>query len=165
MKRIVIELSEAGCERAAIELETYARSLDRKLAEVCRRLAEVGAAEAKAIAYGASVQGLGNDDVTITTEPMSNGYKIVMSGEDIYFIEFGTGIFAGEYPGDTSNVTVGIMPGDWSDTHAQLFSNYGYWFYNKQKLEGTPAYMPMYYAGRKMREEMPRIAREVFSEK
>ena len=77
MKRIVIELSEAGCKSAEIELEAYARSIKSKLSEVCRRLAEVGAAEAKAIAYGASVQGLGNDDVTITTEPMSNGYKIV----------------------------------------------------------------------------------------
>lgn len=162
MKTITVELSVAGCNKAIKELKEYQKQIKPKLDEVCRRLAEIGAQEASAIAFAASVQGLGNDDVKIAAPvKIENGYKIVMSGADIYFIEFGTGIFAGEYPAE-ADVTVGIMPGDWSDTHARKFSDYGYWYYNNQRLEGTPAYMPMFYAGKKMREEMPRVVKEVF---
>jgi hypothetical protein len=38
----------------------------------------------------------------------------------------------------------------------------GFWYYDKVRYTGTPAYMPMYYAERKMREEAPRIVKEVF---
>lgn len=162
MRTITLELSTASCAKALKELQRYQREIKPKLDEVCKRLAEIGRQEAAAIAYGAALNSTGNTDVYVDAVPIENGYKIVMSGEDIYFIEFGTGIFAGDYPGDASNVSVGIMPGDWSDTHARKFSDYGYWFYGGQILEGTPAYMPMYYAGRKMREEMPRIVKEVF---
>ena len=164
MRKITLQLSPGSCDNAIRELQAYERDLRRKLDEICRRLADIGAWEARTIAYAAASQGLGNDDVAVSDPiPIENGYKIAMSGEDIYFIEFGTGIFAGEYAGDASNVSVGIMPGDWSDTHARLFSDYGYWFYAGQKIEGTPAYMPMYYAGRAIRENMKRIAEEVFA--
>lgn len=160
MKTITLELSVASCNKALKELEKYQREIKPKLDEVCKRLAEIGAQEASIRAQFGRVYG--NDDVTVSTEKMENGYKVVMSGADIYFVEFGTGDRAGEYAGDASNVSVGIMPGDWSETHAQQYSRFGYWFYDNVRYEGTPAEMPMYYAGKKMREEMPRIVREVF---
>lgn len=160
MKTITLELSVASCNKALKELEKYQREIKPKLDEVCKRLAEIGAQEASIRAQFGRVYG--NDDVTVSTEKMENGYKVVMSGADIYFVEFGTGDRAGEYAGDASNVSVGIMPGDWSETHAQQYSKFGYWFYDNVRYEGTPAEMPMYYAGKKMREEMPRIVREVF---
>lgn len=161
MKKINIELSVESCDKALEALEEY-KKIKPKLDEMCKRLAEVGRAEASAIVSGAARSIPGYTHAHTFVDKIDNGYKIVMEGQDVYFIEFGTGIFAGDYPGDTSNVTVGIMPGDWSETHAQQFSRYGYWFYDNQFLRGTPAFMPMYYAGKKMREEMPRIAKEVF---
>ena len=90
MKTITIPLSVAGCEKAIKELKEYKKQIKPKLDEVCRRLAEIGAQEASAIAFAASAQGLGNDDVKIAAPvKIENGYKIVMSGADIYFIEFG----------------------------------------------------------------------------
>jgi hypothetical protein len=163
MRKITIELSQASCEAAINALKGYKDDVIPKLEEVCRRLAEIGAEEARLWAQLA--QGYGNDDVHISTERMDNGYKVVMSGADIYFVEFGTGDFAGEYAGDTSNVSVGTMPGDWSDTHARRYSQYGYWYYDNVRYHGTPAEMPMYHAGRRIREEMPKIAREVFGQK
>lgn len=160
MKTITLELSVASCNKALKELEKYQREIKPKLDEVCKRLAEIGTQEASIRAQFGRVYG--NDDVSVSTEKMENGYKVVMSGADIYFIEFGTGDRAGEYAGDASNVSVGIMPGDWSETHAQQYSRFGYWFYDNVRYEGTPAEMPMYYAGKKMREEMPRIVKEVF---
>lgn len=160
MKTITLELSAQSCQKALKELQQYEKQIKPKLDEVCKRLAEIGAQEAGLWAQMA--RGYGNDDVHVSTEKLENGYKVVMSGADIYFVEFGTGIYAGEYAGDASNVSVGIMPGDYSDTHAQQYSKHGYWFYDNVFYRGTPAEMPMYHAGKRMREEMPRIVREVF---
>ncbi len=162
MKKIVLELSTQSVEDALNELNQYKNTVDRKLNLVCKRLAEVGAEEARIRATGAKEGFYGNDDVHVFVEPYDKGWKVVMSGADIYFVEFGTGIYAGEYPGDASNVSVGIMPGDYSEGHAKQYSEKGYWFYDNQFYRGTPAEMPMYYAGKRMREEMPRIIKEVF---
>ena len=159
MRTITIELSPSSCKKVAKELQEYQKSANSKMDEVCRRLAEIGAEEARLWAQLASAYG--NNDVTITTEKIDNGYKIVMSGADIYFVEFGTGDFAGEYAGDTSGVSVGVMPGDWSDTHAQQYSKYGVWHYHNQTYHGTPAEMPMYHAGREIRQQMDKVVREV----
>ena len=89
---------------------------------------------------------------------IDNGYKLVMSGEDVYFIEFGTG----------SNVephyqtSVPVFAGSWSMEHSQKYAKQGWWWYGGEPLVGTIAYMPMYYAEKKMREEIPRIVKEVF---
>lgn len=156
---IELELSPRSCYIAKQKLNAFSKSIDKRLDRVCKKLAEVGAREAQL--HARMAQG-GNDDVSVSVEKMWNGYKVVMSGADIYFVEFGTGIFAGEYKGDASNVTVGIMPADYSDTHAKQFSEKGYWFYDNVFYRGTPAEMPMYWAGKRMREEMPRIVQEVF---
>ena len=158
MKTIAIELSNQGCNKAIRELQESVK-IDKRLDEVCKRLAELGAQEASLwTQFG---RAYGNDDVHVEVVKMDNGYKVVMSGADIYFVEFGTGMYAGEYPNDV-NVTVGIMPGDYSESHSQQYSKYGYWFYDNVFYRGTPADMPMYHAGQRMREEMPRVAKEVF---
>lgn len=162
MKTITVELSVESCQKAVDELSKFGSSLDRKLNLVCKRLADVGAQEAQIHIMGAQAGFYGNDDVHVSVEPYNKGWKVVMSGKDIYFVEFGTGIYAGEYAGDASNVSVGIMPGDYSEEHAKQYSEKGYWFYANNFYRGTPAEMPMYYAGKRMREEMPRIVKEVF---
>lgn len=162
MKTITIDLSVESVQKAIDELSDRKSSIDRKLNLVCKRLAEVGAQEAQIRVAGAQAGFYGNDDVHVSVEPYDKGWKVVMSGADIYFVEFGAGIYAGEYAGDASNVSVGIMPGDYSETHAKQYSEKGYWFYENQFYRGTPAEMPMYYAGKRMREEMPRIVKEVF---
>ena len=159
MKTITLELSSASCNNALKALQKYEKKYKPKLDEICKRLAEIGAQEAR-LRLGFA-KGYGNDDAKVDVVKIDNGYKIVMSGKDIYFIEFGTGIYAGEYAGDTSGVSVGTMPGDWSDSHAQMFSRRGYWFYDNVFYRGTPAEMPMYYAGQAIRNNEKRIAQEV----
>lgn len=162
MKHLNVELSVDSVQKAIDELNSYKSSLDRKMNLVCKRLAEIGANEAQLHIMGAQDGFYGNDDVHVHVEPFDKGWKVVMSGRDIYFVEFGTGIYAGEYPGDASNVSVGIMPGDYSETHAKQYSEKGYWFYDNQFYRGTPAEMPMYYAGKAIRENKDRVIREVF---
>lgn len=154
-KQIILELSKASCQKALRELEKYQKEIKPKLEEVCKRLAEIGAQEANTRIIIAN----GNTDATITTEQMSNGYKLIMSGADVYFIEFGTGDAANA---NGYSVSVPVYPGSYSEQNAERYSTYGFWWYGGEKLTETPAYMPLYYAGKKMRDEMPRIIKEVF---
>lgn len=157
MKRVIkIELSVESCLTALKELEEYRKHIEPKLKEVCRRLAEIGVQAARAhLQFGG-----GNTDASIE-EPvaMKNGYKIVMSGEDVYFVEFGTGYFT--FPHGEA-VPVPVYPGSYSEQHAQKFSQYGFWWYGGEQYEGTPAYAPLLFASQAIRDAMPRIVREVF---
>lgn len=157
MKTISIELSVDSCKKAVKELEKYQKDILPKLDEVCKRLAEIGKQEALTIVDSIRLQE-GNSVERLDVEKIDNGYKIVMEGADVYFIEFGTG--DGVTPHyDTS---VPVAWGTWSAEHSQMLWNQGFWYYDKVRYTGTPAYMPMYYAEKRMREEMPRIVKEVF---
>ena len=158
MKQIILELSPDSCKRAVEELKQYEKDVKPKLDEVCRRLAQVGVETAR---QHLILQD-GNSNATIEDPiKIENGYKIVMSGEDVYFIEFGTGEFT--YP-HGNEVSVPVYPGSYSEQHAQQFSKYRFWWYGGQQYEGTSAYRPLLYAGIAMRQAMPRIVKEVFNE-
>jgi hypothetical protein len=154
MPKIILELSKESCQKALKELEKYQKEVKPKLVEVCKRLAEIGAQEANAHLALAN----GNDDARIDIEPMDGGYKLVMSGSDVYFIEFGTGSDVDAH----YETSVPVFAGSWSMEHSQQYAKHGWWWYGGEIYTGTPAYMPMYYAGKKMREEIPRIVKEVF---
>ena len=156
MKHISVELSRESCASAVKELEKYQKEIKPKLQEVCRRLANIGAETARQYLMLEN----GNIDAAIEDPtPIENGYKIVMSGADVYFIEFGTGNFA--YP-HGNEVSVPVYPGSYSEQHAQQFSKYGFWWYGGEQFEGTPAYRPLLHAGVAIRQAMPRVVKEVF---
>ncbi len=155
MKTITIELSADSCKKALEELKRYKKGIKPKLDEVCKRLAEIGALEAQAHLVLAN----GNTDASILQPvKIDNGYKLVMQGEDVYFVEFGTG--------DAANpngyaVSVPVYPGSYSESHGEKYATYGFWWYGGEKLTGTPASMPMYYAEKAIRANIDRVVREV----
>lgn len=156
-KQIILELSQKSCDKALKELERYTKKLKPKLDEVCKRLAEIGAQEAQRFFDMAEN---GNDGTNVTVKKIENGYSIVATGENVYFVEFGTGdAVTGTHGFD---VSVPIRSGSYSETHAQKYSVYGYWYYGGERLTETPIYAPMFQAERKMRQELPRIVKEVF---
>jgi hypothetical protein len=157
MKTLTIELSAESCKKALEELKKYQQDIKPKLQEVCRRLAEIGRDEALSVISGINPME-GNSVDRVDAVPTDNGYKIVMEGADVYFIEFGTCDQTDAHY-DTS---VPVAWGTWSAEDKQILWNQGFWYYNKVQYTGTPAYMPMYRAEKKMREEMPRVVKEVF---
>lgn len=157
MRSVQIELSVQGCQEALKQLEEYQKSIKPKMLEVCKRLAEIGAMAAQAHMGGANE---GNADAFIMPiEPIDNGYKIVMSGSDVYFVEFGTGDYVDRH---FDNTSVPIFSGSWSMEHAQQYVTNLYWYFGGVRYEGTEAYMPMYYASRAIRDNIKRVASEVF---
>ena len=160
MKRIVIDLSEYGCTTAAEELEYFTKGIKPKLDEICRKLAEIGIQEANShlaeVAYGNA----GNDDVTIDSVPVktTNGYKVVMGGADVYFVEYGTGDQVSPH-GDPVSVPIGW--GTYSATHSHQLERYGFWYYGGEQFTGTHASRPLYFAGKAMRDAFPKVVKEV----
>ena len=158
MRKITIELSPESCKKALTELKAYRKQIKPKLDEVCKRLAEIGMQTAISIVDQVRLAE-GNAVERLDVVQIDNGYKIVMEGQDVYFIEFGTG--DGVEPHyDTS---VPVAWGTWSAENKQMLWNNGFWYYDKVRYTGTPAYMPMYYAEKAMRENADRVVKEVFS--
>lgn len=148
-----MKFSFSGIEHAIQTVNKY-KDLDRKVKEIAERLCQIGEPIIR------QVHGHHADD--IHTEPTGNGYKIVASGEDILFIEFGAGDAAGSENANYDAVPREAQPGTWSMNHAQMYSRYGFWVFGGhiyREVQPTPAF---YYAYEYMVQNIPRIAREVF---
>ena len=96
--------------------------------------------------------------------PIENGYAITADGDQrLLIIEFGagdaTGIMAGEY----DEVPSVVYPGSWSESHAQMYSRYGFWVFAGQILHEVEPNPAFYYAYQAMVEALPQIANEVFA--
>lgn len=104
MKELTIDLSESSLKAAQRWVKSYADSLDSKLDDACRELAEVGEQSAKANAP----RDHGLLAASIRVQPASRkGYEVVADAVDgmghpyAAFVEFGTGVVgSGTYPGE-----------------------------------------------------------------
>lgn len=160
---ITVKLNTRSIKSAISELREYKTWVEQKTLELTRRLAELGAGEAQVRFMGAKYSGA--NDATVSVEPIDGGYKIVATGGSVFFIEFGAGVYYNgtePYPEPRPPGVVGI------GEYGKGFGKRKAWgFYddsgNLVITHGTPAAMPMLHASRVMRQEIERIAKEVFS--
>lgn len=141
--------------RTGDALERVQKLLDvkAKLAEVAKRLCEVGEPIVRAT-HG--------NHARVWTEPTENSYKISAEGEDVLFIEFGTGDRAGVLSPWYDQVPPEARPGSWSESHARMYSRYGFWVFGGQIYHYTEPHPAFYDAYQAMVEALPQIAQEVF---
>lgn len=128
--------------------------IEEKCAELARRLCEIGEP---------IIRQVHGNHASVWSEPTENGYKIVAEGEDVLFIEFGAGNAAGSTAGLYDAVPAEVRPGSWSETHAKQYVMYGNWWFGGQayvEVVPTPAF---YYAYEYMAQNLPQLAKEVFS--
>lgn len=177
-KKISFGLSVREIESAIKEVKTYQSDLNRKCEELCRRLTAEGISIAQAhigsSGFGKYIH-LGSE---IT--PQQAGCKAIFYIEDsskivsewqtlegvksaeispCLMIEFGSGLKA-ENPANISGVGTGTFPGG---THGNepgwwYMDLNGEWHYSS----GVSPKMPMYFAGKELRDKAVKIAREVF---
>lgn len=148
-----MQITFTGIEHALQTVQKYS-DLDKKVKEIAERLCQIGEP---------IIRQVHGNHATVSTEPTANGYKITASGEDILFIEFGAGDAAGSENSLYDRVPAAARPGSWSEKHAQMYSRYGFWVFAGQiyhEVQPTPAF---YYAYEYMVQNLPLIAREVFS--
>lgn len=166
-----------GTLRGAIaQIEEYEKSLDQKLHTLMSKLAEIGI-ESATVGFAHAVYD-GDNNVSVDQTPKwigKNKLVISASGSAITFIEFGAGVFnPGVHP---KAAAMGMIRGAYGKGQGKHKS----WVYigdpsgakaggkvikkgSKTKIRtfGNNPNRSMYTAGKAMREDIVKIAREVF---
>ena len=93
-----------------------------------------------------------------------NGVTITAEGNDIYFLEFGTGQYAETSVPFGYYVDVPIGPGSYSQTvgAGNYTEDHPYWWYNHQKIEGTLGALAFDKARQMARDKIEEYIVEVF---
>ena len=148
--------------KAQKEVDEYREWVLEKAHQLCKRLAEIGLQVAQI--YFIPEAWNGNADVTLSIEPLNDGYLVRADGEDVCFLEFGTGVTAGlGYDSNVLEPPVDISPGSWSHTAGSgKFAEDGYWYYNGQRLDGTIPQMGLNLAASEVKQRFAQVAKEVF---
>ena len=167
-KLILVDVFDiASIRRAAKEIEDLAKWIEKKSDELCRRLAELGR-DVAVTAY-ADAGAEGNDDVDVEVERVGNANYIIRAfGSQVYFVEFGAGVTAGENY-DTSVILppVDISPKSWSSTKGTgefANSKEGYWHYKGERYTQVVPRKGMYLAVKEIESRMREIAKEVLND-
>lgn len=148
-----MQISVKGIDHALKTLAKY-DNLQDKLMELAYRLCEIGSTVCDSVYH---------TSVSVFVERTDTGARVVCSGEDVLFIEFGTGRLAGSTAGYYDAVPPEVGEGTWSATHAQQYSRWGFWWFGGRKYEYTPPHPATYEAYKEMVQAIPQAAREVFA--
>ena len=161
-KVIRMKLTPDSIDDAIKQLQTYRDSIETKKNKLVRMLAEIGVREASVRFTTAIYDGI--NDSSVNLKISKNGCVIEAKGKAVCFIEFGAGVYhnTGEpYPDPRPDGIVGI--GEYGKGKGKRQA----WGFINEAGEvvvtrGNPAAMPMWYASEEMRNNILKIAREVF---
>lgn len=153
-----MDISVTGIDRIKERIEKLA-NLQEKCAELARRLCEVGEP---------IIQAWHGNHAVVSMEQTQDGYVIRADGEDVLFIEFGTGDKAGEMAANYDAVPATVRPGSWSEAHGGEYAKTGgfgkgFWHFGGKEYHFTEPHPAFYYAYQRMVEALPQIAKEVFA--
>lgn len=167
MRHCVISggLNFRDIERMSRELEAERKLILKNLQTLCFRLVdEIGRPQAMwAFGYTAGV----------VTEQRENGavltaFPVGSKPQAMYILEFGAGLTAGSKAmnGEYDAIPVPITPGSWSqssDGRGQYIPGvHESWRFGGVTFTHISPVAPMYNAYKRMEQEFPRIANEVF---
>ena len=172
MKKIKCTLGTL--HKAIAEIESYQKELDEKIHTLMERLAEIGIEEATVRFANAIYDG--TNDVRVNNTPVwidKNKLAISATGKSITFIEFGAGVHYAE--GHPKAGDFGFTRGGYGYHLGKLDS----WRYSgnpgtngevitdgkhqgEVKTYGNPANRALYDSAKEMREQITKIAEEVF---
>lgn len=168
-KIINMSLNSGSIDRVIKQLNEYKKSIEFKCELFVERLSDVGINVAM-MTLATEGQGDSSREADFKfTSSTSGGVvegKIIATGDDLIFWEFGAGnVFNtnNEHPKAAEfGYGVGTYPGQ---THVP---DPGYWYYRDENGDavrsyGTQATMPMYKASIEMIDKIRDVAREVFS--
>ena len=91
-----------------------------------------------------SLQKNGNSEFYTEVTQIDNGWQLIASGEDVGFLEFGAGVFAGIEPDEfEQEVAYSVEPGSWSkinehssNPNARYFAKNGFWWWSNTRYTG-----------------------------
>ena len=158
MKSVTINVADPRSWRnAEMDLFDYLSDMERKANTICERLATIGAVRAS-LDFSRAIYN-GNNDVTVTVEPISNGYAIHARGNAVLFIEFGSGATYGYGHPEPE----GYGPGTYNPDSQNWNNPNGWWYGDSQHTYGNPPAQAMYNAKQEVLQMVQQVANEVFN--
>lgn len=170
-RKITVELTESGIDKAIKELEEYKKDIKRKTSLLQDRIAkrieeEADKGFASAVVDDLVRGGYQKPDVTVNYTTRGDISVVVAQGEDAVWVEFGAGVY--------HNGNLGSSPHPRGSELGMTIGGYGQGK-GKQKswgfkdadgtlhvTRGTPAQMPLERAVLSVLDELPQMAKEVF---
>lgn len=172
MAKYEVSWTGSGLDALIEGVERFEKSLASKTDDLVLKLAEKGYEVAQMSFFTAQYDG--TNDVSVEVEIIGNGEAaVVATGQAVLFIEFGTGVtYPDNHPEAAAN---GMIRGTYGWGQGSL----PHWYYNgdpgtngevvatttygtRVKTSGNPASMSMYNAAKQLREDLPKIVKEVF---
>lgn len=162
-----MKITVQNVDKAVSRIEDRRKSLQIKINRFLERLSVLGAYRARVEFTNAMYAG--TNDVEVSVEATTTGYKVVAKGQAVLFIEFGTGVLNPEHPQSSefgfTHGTYGLGKG----TNERGWVYVGEQGNAGQPLRegvyhtyGNPPAKAMYYAAKDMKSEIHAIAKEVF---
>lgn len=158
MKSISFELSTSSIDRAIKELKKYQESLNERIEEFVRVLANDGVVVARA--QLGTLEG-DSSDASLGVQVNADGdivkAVIFLQGKDVLFVEFGSGIYYNNGNAHPMAAELGYGVGTYPSEHPPNRAiNPGYWWYKDQggnlRLSlGTKGVRPIYEAAQNIR--------------
>lgn len=170
--KITCYLTEQSFKDAIEELRAYKRELERKIEQFNHEMLLHGYAVTNATVNSISPFYKGDDISVSISETKSNGvYEgiISLSGEQAFFIEFGSGITFNTSKGGSlhpKGEELGLTIGSYNPDSDNATNPSGWWYRDKydqaQHTYGTPTYMPLERGLESIIADINSIARSVF---
>lgn len=167
---IVDLFDKESIDEAIRALTEYRDALNEKIDTFVRRLGEVGKELVEANISRISPYYRGNDAV-VTVEYENGTAIITLSGKDVVFVEFGSGITFNTAIGGSlhpKGVELGLTIGSYNPDSPNAGSPTGWWFTNRwgdsEHTYGTPTFAPLHEAEMEIIRRVEEIAKEVFGD-
>lgn len=144
---------------AIARLNEYKKTIRYKAEEIVERLSEIGTQVAE-FYYSQS-----GEEYEISCVVNGNSAMIIAEGDNVVFIEFGTGAYTQDFSQELD--TEGLPPifgGSWSATEGSgVYARHGFWHYKGTLYFGTDPTHGFYFASKEMKEQAVEIAKKVFA--
>lgn len=158
MKKIKFNVGKIDeVNKAKQEIDLYTREFVAKVNFFVRRLGEIGVATVEQRSAGQNfsvafhIKNLGLNSLEGT---------LLVSGEELLFFEFGTGVHYNQEPSPhPDGVRLGMIIGEYGRKQGKN----DYWYYQGKKVYGNPAKMPVYMAYVEIISNFERVVKEVFT--
>lgn len=170
MKTITIDLFDPQSVKDAIaEIEDVKSDWERK-ANACSEmiaamLADQIEANLDAIPYTDDIIDLETHSETLQKSPfgvMPHGNSVIVRGTEVAFVEFGAGIYHNS-GGFTNPLSEAVQFETDIGSYGKGQGLQPYWFVAHNLIsKGTPMYMPIYRAILAIKDEIPKLVRQVF---
>lgn len=148
-------------DNAVKELDRYNKNFQIACDKITEELARLGAMIVNNYYQGSEHQ------YVVNWVKVKDGWMTIAEGDNVIFIEFGTGQDTKDYPHPKAEGLPPIRPGEWSQTEGSgqyVVGVHEYWRYRGKVYTGSAPTHGFYFAKQELKERGVQIALGIFKE-